>query len=116
MPARSSDGQKLAVIIGFEEGKEAAEIAAEQQVNRSYAYRQQQLFRQGGLDNLLAKPIGLPGRKRSMTADMVDALLEHLELYPTAYLEEMAYFIYDQFGIWPHKSTISRRLNEATIS
>lgn len=43
-------------------------------------------------------------------------MLNHQELYPTLYLDELAYFAYDQFGVWPSKSTVHRRLKEAEIS
>jgi transposase len=50
------------------------------------------------------------GRRRRMTPQMLDALLEHLLEKPGSYRDEMAVFLYDEFGILISISSISRAL------
>ena len=54
----------------------------------------------GGRDPVLSKPI-------------VAALIRHLFEKPDLYLDEMAWFIWDEFRMAVSRSTISRALNQA---
>ncbi|KAI9674245.1 MAG: hypothetical protein M1829_003792 [Trizodia sp. TS-e1964] len=110
------DSKKLNIIAAFERNEPPHQIAQDQGVSYSYANRLRRQHLEGGIENVLAKPIRKTGPKRSLTPEMVEGMLEHLRLNPTAYQDKLAYFVYDQYGVWPHKSTISRRLKEAKIS
>lgn len=50
------------------------------------------------------------GRPRSITHPMLDALREYLVERPDQYLNEVAVFLWDEFGVLPALSTISRTL------
>jgi transposase len=56
------------------------------------------------------------GTRATMTDEMVEALLLHLYEKPELYLEEMAWFIWDEFGVVISTSTISRALAKARWS
>ncbi|KAI9653607.1 MAG: hypothetical protein M1829_001156 [Trizodia sp. TS-e1964] len=99
MPEHMSDEQKMAIISAFERLGETALVAEEQQVSYLQANRLRRRYRLSGLDMLLDRPNCRPGPKGILTDEMVKALLEHLRLYPTVYLEEQAYFVYNQFGV-----------------
>jgi transposase len=53
------------------------------------------------------------GRPRSVTLIMLEALWEHLLEKPDQYLNEMAVFLWDEFGTLIPTSTISRTLKAA---
>jgi transposase len=55
-------------------------------------------------------PILSVGRRRSITTPMMDALCDHLLEKPGLYLDEMAVFLWDEFGVLVTASTISRAL------
>jgi hypothetical protein len=60
--------------------------------------------------------MGLPnkgGRNPTLTKPMVAALVEHLLEKPELYLDEMAWFFWDEFGVIVSTSTISRALHRA---
>jgi transposase len=50
------------------------------------------------------------GRRRRITSQMLDALCEHLLEKPGLYQDEMAIFLYDEFGIHVTIPSISRAL------
>lgn len=50
------------------------------------------------------------GRPRSITALMLEALFDYLEEKPELYLDEMAVFLWDEFGTWAPTSSIRRAL------
>jgi transposase len=56
-----------------------------------------------------APPISV-GRRRRITPQMLDALFEHLLEKPGLYQDEMAVFLYDEFGIHVTIPSISRAL------
>ena len=51
-------------------------------------------------------PLNRGGRPRSITPSMLEALCDHLTGKPGLYLEEMAVFLYDEFGITVSSSSI----------
>lgn len=53
------------------------------------------------------------GRRRSITPPMLDALREHLLEKPGLYQEEMALFLWDEFGVLVTTHSISRTLKAA---
>jgi transposase len=57
-------------------------------------------------------PANDPGSSATLTKEMVD-LLCHLYDKPELYLEEMAWFIWDEFKVVISTSTISRALDKA---
>jgi transposase len=59
---------------------------------------------------------GLPnqgGRNPVLTKPMVAALVDHLLEKPELYLDEMAWFLFDEFSVTVSTSTISRALHQA---
>lgn len=58
-------------------------------------------------------PLNRGGRPRSITPSMLEALCDHLTGKPGLYLEEMAVFLYDEFGITASSSSIKRTLSSA---
>jgi transposase len=58
-------------------------------------------------------PINSPGRQATLTQEMVEVLLDYLHTKPELYLEEMAWFIWDEFKVIISTSVISRALNKA---
>lgn len=56
-----------------------------------------------------APPIRV-GRPQSITAPMLEALFDYLEKKPDIYLDEMAVFLWDEFGIRVTTSSIRRVL------
>lgn len=51
------------------------------------------------------------GQPPCITAPMLDALFDHLAEKPSLYIEEMAVFLWDEFGILPSSATIQRALS-----
>ena len=45
-------------------------------------------------------PTNRVGRFRTITAGMLEILCDHLVEKPALYLDEMAVFLWDEFGIW----------------
>jgi transposase len=58
-------------------------------------------------------PINRPGRPATLTQVMVEALLDYLSNKPELYLEEMAWFIWDEFKVVISTSALSRALDKA---
>lgn len=56
-------------------------------------------------------PLNRGGRPRSITPPMLEALCEHLTEKPGLYFEEMAVFLYDEFGISVSPSSIKKTLS-----
>ena len=65
---------------------------------------------------MASKPISHGGRSRALDLAVSMALLDYLEERPTAYLDEMRFFIYDAFDILADESTISRELKRLDFS
>ena len=61
----------------------------------------------------MSAPINKPGMPAILRPQMVEALLDHLNEKPELYLEEMAWFIWDEFKEVVSTSTISRALAKA---
>jgi hypothetical protein len=59
--------------------------------------------------NTTKAPANGGGRRRSITPPMLDALREHLLEKPGLYQEEMALFLWDEFGV--HISTHAARIH-----
>jgi len=57
-----------------------------------------------------------PGPQSLITPDMEEALLEHISIYNDLYQEEMADFLYDQYGIKPSVPVISKLLKRRGIT
>lgn len=62
-----------------------------------------------GHDRLTAAP----GPARRLTREEIMALLQHLVEKPELYLDEMCWFIWDEFGKLVSRQTLSRYLREA---
>jgi transposase len=60
--------------------------------------------------NATKAPANGGGRRRSITPPMLDALREHLFEKPGLYQEEMALFLWDEFGALVSTHSISRTL------
>ena len=58
-------------------------------------------------------PANNPGRPAILRSQIVDSLLDHLTEKPELYLEEMAWFIWDEFNEVASTSAISRALAKA---
>ena len=58
-------------------------------------------------------PLNRGGRSQSITPPMLEALCDHHTGKPGFYLEEMALFLYDQFGISASSSSLKRTLSTA---
>ncbi|KAI9652465.1 MAG: hypothetical protein M1829_001526 [Trizodia sp. TS-e1964] len=99
MPPALPDFKKLDIIAAFEHNKPPHQIAQDQEVSYSYANRLRQQHLEGGIDNVLSKPIQKTGLKRSLIPEMVEGMLEHIKLNPTAYQDKLVYFVYDQYGV-----------------
>lgn len=64
-----------------------------------------------------AAPRKAPGRKRSLTPCMRDALREYVRIWPDRYLDEFAVYLADDFDDDPvSESTISRELKRMGLS
>ena len=57
-----------------------------------------------------------PGRQRSLTPTMRDALREYIRIWPDRYLDELVVYLFDDFGTLVSKSTISRELKRIGLS
>ena len=60
----------------------------------------------------VVKPQLAAGRPKKMCQLHNQALLEYLEERPTAYQDEMAWFLWDEFDLTVDESTISRALKQ----
>ena len=58
-------------------------------------------------------PANNPGRPATLRQEMVEALLCHLSEKPELYLEEMAWFIWDEFKVVISMGALSRALGKA---
>lgn len=56
------------------------------------------------------------GQPTKLTAPIRAGLAAYLEAWPWAYLDEMEYYLFDDWGIGVDKSTISRTLKTMHIS
>ena len=61
-------------------------------------------------------PQGPRGKKKLILSYMEEDLLAYLELRPTAYLDEMAWFLLDEHGVVVSESVICRTLKAAKWS
>ena len=52
-----------------------------------------------------------PGRPQALSNYHAEQLMEYLNQRPTAYQDEMVWFLFDEFGILVDQSTISRALS-----
>ena len=63
-----------------------------------------------------AAPVNKPGHPADLTKEIIEALLHHLYEKPELYLEEMAWFIWDEFKVVTSISSISKALHEVRWS
>ena len=63
-----------------------------------------------------SKPFSKGGRPRTLDLAVSMALLDYLEERPTAYLDEMRFFLFDAFDILVDESTIIRELKRLDFS
>ena len=61
-------------------------------------------------------PVNKPGRPADLTKEIIEALLHHLYEKPELYLEEMTWFIWDEFKVITSISSISKALHEVRWS
>jgi len=61
-------------------------------------------------------PVNKPGHPADLTKEIIEALLHHLYEKPELYLEEMAWFIWDEFKVVTSISSISKALHEVRWS
>ena len=78
-------------------------------VSRRTLQRMRKLWEETGLVSL---PSASPGRPTKLTDDHMEELLCYLDQRPTAYLDEMACFFFDEFGLEVDITTIWRRLKK----
>lgn len=57
-----------------------------------------------------------PGRRRSLTPYIRDALREYVRIWPDRYLDEFAVYLFDDFDTLVSESTISRELKRMGLS
>ena len=111
MPARLSDLQVNRIISRLKEGDPPKLISETENVHIATVYRfkrNTQAFATPYPDSMLHL-----GRPKKMTREIEEALLEYLLGRPDAMLEEQQYWLWDNFGITIHTSTISRFLKQA---
>ena len=83
-------------------------LAGGHEVSARTVRRMRQNYRRYGLVHVPSTDPG--GRPVSLTAFHQTALLEYLQQRPTAYIDEMAYFLLDEFGLSVGEATIYRTL------
>lgn len=77
-------------------------------VTTVYEY-QENLFMYGSISAPRRRRLGRPCK---ITIAAGDSLIEYLERYPWTYQKEMAWFLWEEHGIFVHQSTISRELKK----
>ena len=60
----------------------------------------------------VAKPQLATGQRKKMNQQQIDQLLVYLDQRPTSYLDEMCWFLYDEFDVLVRESTVSRTLKQ----
>ena len=60
----------------------------------------------------VAKPQLASGRRKKMNQQQIEQLLMYLDQRPTSYLDEICWFLYDEFDVLVSESTVSRTLKQ----
>ena len=105
---------KAAIKYDLEVGRTDSEIVERHQVSKSLVYRYRKHWEEWG--EVSSLPISQGGRNRRLDLAVSMALLDYLEERPTAYLDEMRFFLFDAFDILVDESTISRELRRLDFS
>ena len=105
---------KAAIKYDFEIGQTDSEIVERHQVSKSSVYRYRKHWEEWG--EVSSEPISQGGRSRALDLAVSMALLDYLEERPTAYLDEMRFFVFDAFDILVDESTIWRELTRLKFS
>ena len=105
---------KAAVKYDLECGRTDNDIAARHQVSKSTVYRYRKHWEEWG--EVALEPLSHGGRPRALDLAHGMALLDYLNERPTAYLDEMRFFLYDAFDLLVDESTISRELRRLDFS
>ena len=105
---------KAAIKYDLETGRTDGEIVERHQVSKSLVYRYRKHWEEWGEVSL--PPFSQGGRRRALDLAVSMALLDYLEEKPTAYLDEMRFFLFDAFDVLVDESTISRELKRLGFS
>ena len=62
--------------------------------------------------NEVAKPQLAAGRRKKLNQQQIDQILVYLDQRPTSYLDEMCWFLYDEFDVLVSESTVSQTLKQ----
>ena len=62
--------------------------------------------------NEVANPQLAAGRRKKLNQQQIDQLLVYLDQRPTSSLDEMCWFLYDEFDVLMSESTVSRTLKQ----
>jgi len=89
-------------------------IAADLNIDPSLVYRRRSRLQQFGTVN--PPPLSVQGRPRTLNREHEEAIEDFLDEYPQAYLDEVTAFLYDEFGLNVHKSTLSRALSRIRLT
>ena len=89
-------------------------IAADLNIDPSLVYRRRSRLKLFGAVN--SPPLSVQGRQRILNREHEEAIEDFLDEYPQANLDEVTAFIYDEFGLNIHKSTLSRALSRIKLT
>jgi transposase len=89
-------------------------IAADVNIDPSLVYRRRSRLNLFGTVN--PPPLSVQGRRRILNREHEEAIEDFLDEYPQAYLAEVAAFIYDEFDLDVHTSTLSRTLSRIRLT
>ena len=115
MGHRLNDTTRRQLETMFQRNMRTCDIAAQLGLKTATVSRNRTRYRVWGtLDTVRS---GKLGRPPILLPHMEDALLELLDQEDgNIYLDEAQEFLYDEFGVWPNISTISRTLRRLRIT
>lgn len=89
-------------------------IAVEVRCSVSLVYRIRQNLQMYGTP--FVPRLRQSGRPNSLSPAALEGLVEYVERYPTAHQKEMRWFLWEEFGVVAHQSTVSRALHKLDIT
>jgi transposase len=108
MPIKLTQHLRDLIVTEFALGHTNAAIASKHGISTSQVWKMRRNYTYYG--DTQAPCISRRGRPPLLTKSQEDALLQYLNNRPDAYLDEMCWFIFDEFNIIIAESTLSQVL------
>jgi len=97
MPPRLPDAIREEALVLIDRGLSDKDIAFRLNISSNQVWKMKRNLRLYG--TIAIQPTSIQGRPRLLTLAMEDALLQYFMDRPISYLDEAAWFIYDEFEV-----------------